>query len=231
MRYCPDCDWMFPSHRLAWSGQCDGKLVWQGKYRTQRNYWCLFHFTVHTVCSTKWDQTLLLGPAWIDHGTLELTHKPGKYLWQPHCRGVCSGGCPGWDLDIFDHLVIWWSSGTFFGVELLHSLQLFFPQSNWGLSFTVPGVIIAGVGFLLFLVMVPRPQDLGFSDEVGKCFKIYIYADKYWNVTLFRMRRMKTLRQTLFLMRRMEIRKRSHQTVLMLRCLLCCYWPGQSHLR
>merc|ERR1711974_350104 len=34
-----------------------------------------------------------------------------------------------------------------------------FVQSNWGLSFTVPGVIIAGVGFLLFLVMVPRPQD------------------------------------------------------------------------
>ena len=30
-------------------------------------------------------------------------------------------------------------------------------------------MIIAGVGFLLFLVMVPRPQDLGFADdEVGK---------------------------------------------------------------
>ena len=129
MRYCPDCDWMFPSHRLAWSGQCDGKLVWQGKYRTQRNYWCLFHFTVHTVCSTKWDQTLLLGPAWIDHGTLELTHKPGKYLWQPHCRGVCSGGCWGpwyhWSFgDLVNIMDIFWCWILAFSTIVLSSVQL-----------------------------------------------------------------------------------------------------------
>jgi hypothetical protein len=33
-----------------------------------------------------------------------------------------------------------------------------FVKSNWGLSFTVPGVIIGGVGFLVFLLLVPFPE-------------------------------------------------------------------------
>merc|ERR1719460_1970409 len=58
-----------------------------------------------------------------------------------------------------------WNSHTSLGNIFGSLIAGAFVQSNWGLSFTVPGVIIAGVGFLLFLVMVPRPQDLGFSDE------------------------------------------------------------------
>merc|ERR1719158_716645 len=58
-----------------------------------------------------------------------------------------------------------WNSHTSLGNILGSLIAGAFVQSNWGLSFTVPGVIIAGVGFLLFLVMVPRPQDLGFPDE------------------------------------------------------------------
>ena len=34
----------------------------------------------------------LIGSPWIDHGSLELSHKPGKHIWQPHCGGFCSGG-------------------------------------------------------------------------------------------------------------------------------------------
>merc|ERR1719430_690990 len=58
-----------------------------------------------------------------------------------------------------------WNSHTCLGNIFGSLVAGAFVQSNWGLSFTVPGVIIAGVGFLLFLVMVPRPQDLGFLEE------------------------------------------------------------------
>ena len=89
---------------------------------------------------------ILIGPTWIDHGPLELSHKSGKYFRKSGCWSFCPG------------IIILYLQST-------NSLLF---QSNWGLSFTVPGVIIAGVGFLLFLVMVPRPQDLGFLEEVGK---------------------------------------------------------------
>ena len=108
------------------------------------------------------------------------------------------------------------------------------PQSNWGLSFTVPGVIIAGVGFLLFLVMVPRPQDLGFSDEV----EIFCYLKIGMHMMLFmcssfRICQMKTLRLSHFLMRRMVTRRKNQPTVstLMCRCLSYFNWPGQCHLK
>jgi OPA family glycerol-3-phosphate transporter-like MFS transporter 1/2 len=40
-----------------------------------------------------------------------------------------------------------------------------FVNTNWGLSFIVPGVLIAGVGLLFFLVLVPSPEDLGIKQE------------------------------------------------------------------
>ena len=42
-----------------------------------------------------------------------------------------------------------------------------FVTSNWGLSFIVPGTIIAGVGFFLFLFLVPRPDDIGLTSGAG----------------------------------------------------------------
>ena len=43
-----------------------------------------------------------------------------------------------------------------------------FVKYNWGLSFTVPGLIIAGVGFLLFLCLVPRPELVGMGEETSR---------------------------------------------------------------
>ncbi len=40
-----------------------------------------------------------------------------------------------------------------------------FVNTNWGLSFIVPGILIAGVGLLFFLVLVPSPEDLGIKPE------------------------------------------------------------------
>ena len=42
-----------------------------------------------------------------------------------------------------------------------------FVKYNWGLSFTVPGLMIAGVGFLLFLCLVPRPELVGMGEETS----------------------------------------------------------------
>ena len=32
---------------------------------------------------------------------------------------------------------------------------------NWGLSFAVPGIIIGGLGVLIFLFLAPHPDDVG----------------------------------------------------------------------
>ena len=54
-----------------------------------------------------------------------------------------------------------WNSHTSLGNIFGSLIAGAFVSSNWGLSFTVPGMIIAGVGFILFLFMVPRPEDVG----------------------------------------------------------------------
>jgi len=57
-----------------------------------------------------------------------------------------------------------WNSHTSLGNILGSLVAGAFVNYNWGLSFTVPGMIIAGVGFLLFLFMVPKPVDVGMAD-------------------------------------------------------------------
>jgi len=60
-----------------------------------------------------------------------------------------------------------WNSHTSLGNILGSLVAGAFVNYNWGLSFTVPGLIIAGVGFLLFLFLVPRPQDVGLSSSAA----------------------------------------------------------------
>jgi OPA family glycerol-3-phosphate transporter-like MFS transporter 1/2 len=36
-----------------------------------------------------------------------------------------------------------------------------FVEDNWGLSFIVPGALIGGMGFVVFLFLVPKPQHVG----------------------------------------------------------------------
>merc|ERR1719189_2712463 len=63
-----------------------------------------------------------------------------------------------------------WNSHTSLGNilgSLIAGAFLSSSWNNWGLSFIVPGAIIAGVGFLLFLFLVPKPGDIGLSDPVA----------------------------------------------------------------
>ena len=60
-----------------------------------------------------------------------------------------------------------WNSHTSLGNILGSLIAGAFVTSNWGLSFIVPGAIIAAVGFVLFLFLVPRPEDIGLTSDVG----------------------------------------------------------------
>ncbi|KAI7688157.1 Putative glycerol-3-phosphate transporter 5, partial [Sarcoptes scabiei] len=58
-----------------------------------------------------------------------------------------------------------WNSHTNVGNILGAIIAGAFVDYNWGLSFIVPGIIIAIVGFLLFLFLVPCPEDVGISSS------------------------------------------------------------------
>lgn len=61
-----------------------------------------------------------------------------------------------------------WNSHTSLGNILGSLIAGAFVNYNWGLSFTVPGMIIAVVGFLLFLFMVPKPSDVGLAENTNR---------------------------------------------------------------
>jgi len=54
-----------------------------------------------------------------------------------------------------------WNCHTSLGNILGAVIAGFWVNSNWGLSFIVPGAIIAVMGILIFLFLVPKPSDIG----------------------------------------------------------------------
>lgn len=54
-----------------------------------------------------------------------------------------------------------WNSHTSIGNILGSLIAGYFLEENWGLSFMVPGGIIASVGVVIFLFLVPNPADVG----------------------------------------------------------------------
>jgi len=59
-----------------------------------------------------------------------------------------------------------WNSHTSLGNILGSLIAGAFVNYNWGMSFTVPGMIIGGAGFLVFLFMVPKPADVGLGNSL-----------------------------------------------------------------
>eukprot|EP00096_Caligus_rogercresseyi_P007595 TRINITY_DN2552_c0_g1_i2.p1 TRINITY_DN2552_c0_g1~~TRINITY_DN2552_c0_g1_i2.p1 ORF type:complete len:551 (-),score=106.99 TRINITY_DN2552_c0_g1_i2:631-2283(-) len=53
-----------------------------------------------------------------------------------------------------------WNSHTSIGNILGSTIAAAFVNDNWGLSFIVPGGIIAGMGFIIWLFLVPNPCDV-----------------------------------------------------------------------
>jgi len=60
-----------------------------------------------------------------------------------------------------------WNSHTSFGNIIGSLVASAFVGSNWGLSFTVPGVMMGGLGFLIFLFLVPSPEDVNLGPAEG----------------------------------------------------------------
>jgi len=54
-----------------------------------------------------------------------------------------------------------WNSNTNIGNILGASIAGYFVERAWGLSFIVPGFIMLGSAVLVFLFLVPRPEDVG----------------------------------------------------------------------
>ncbi|KAK3799464.1 hypothetical protein RRG08_066667 [Elysia crispata] len=53
-----------------------------------------------------------------------------------------------------------WNAHTSVGNMLGSVIAGAFVESNWGLSFVVPGIIIGAMGVLVFLFLVPHPKDV-----------------------------------------------------------------------
>ena len=56
-----------------------------------------------------------------------------------------------------------WNSHTSLGNILGTLIAARFVNSNWGYSFMVPGIIIAGMGIVTYLFLVTNPEDVGLS--------------------------------------------------------------------
>ena len=54
-----------------------------------------------------------------------------------------------------------WNSNTNLGNILGATIAGYFVEKSWGLSFMVPGFIMSGCGILVFLFLVPKPDDVG----------------------------------------------------------------------
>ncbi|KAH0549291.1 glucose-6-phosphate exchanger SLC37A2 isoform X1 [Cotesia glomerata] len=53
-----------------------------------------------------------------------------------------------------------WNSHTSLGNILGSLIAAEFVERNWGLSFIVPGILMASAGFIIFLFLAPRPYDV-----------------------------------------------------------------------
>jgi OPA family glycerol-3-phosphate transporter-like MFS transporter 1/2 len=58
-----------------------------------------------------------------------------------------------------------WNSHTNLGNILGAAIAGYYVETNWGLSFIVPGILIGGAGFLLFLFLTPYPEEVGLPEE------------------------------------------------------------------
>lgn len=54
-----------------------------------------------------------------------------------------------------------WNSHTSLGNILGSLIAAKYVESDWGLSFMVPGAIMGVVGFIIFLFLAPNPLDVG----------------------------------------------------------------------
>ncbi len=60
-----------------------------------------------------------------------------------------------------------WNSHTSLGNILGSLIAAAYVESDWSLSFIVPGVVMGLMGFVIFLFLIPNPIDLGYSSPAS----------------------------------------------------------------
>jgi len=60
-----------------------------------------------------------------------------------------------------------WNSHTSFGNIIGSLIAAEFADSNWALSFVVPGIMIFVMGIVVYLTVVPNPEDLGYDQDAN----------------------------------------------------------------
>lgn len=97
-------------------------------------------------------------------------HAMGYFIFVQACAGIAqTTGWPGvvtlvgrWFGKSKRGLVFGiWNSHTSIGNILGTLIAAQYVESNWALSFIVPGIIIAVIGFVLFLFLVDSPEIVG----------------------------------------------------------------------
>ena len=61
-----------------------------------------------------------------------------------------------------------WNSHATVGNLLGNLIASIFVGNQWGLSFFVPGIITSVYGVIIYLVMIPKPEQVGLSIDKSK---------------------------------------------------------------
>ncbi|XP_011333921.1 glucose-6-phosphate exchanger SLC37A2 isoform X2 [Ooceraea biroi] len=64
-----------------------------------------------------------------------------------------------------------WNSHTSLGNILGSLIAAAYVETDWGLSFMVPGAIMGLIGFMIFLFLVPCPTELGYSSPAAAGYR------------------------------------------------------------
>ncbi|PSN45251.1 hypothetical protein C0J52_06997 [Blattella germanica] len=71
-----------------------------------------------------------------------------------------------------------WNSHTSMGNILGSLIAGYYVEIDWSLSFIVPGILIAGVGFMIFLFLAVKPTDVGCTTPEQQ----YLYIYEVWQL-------------------------------------------------
>ena len=71
-----------------------------------------------------------------------------------------------------------WNSHTSVGNILGSLIAGSFVSYNWGLSFIIPGLLMCFAGFMIYLFLVPNPQDVGIVTTNPASSPTYEYSSK-----------------------------------------------------
>ena len=71
-----------------------------------------------------------------------------------------------------------WNSHTSMGNILGSLIAGYYVEYDWSLSFIVPGILIAGMGFIVFIFLAVKPSDIGCVSPEQVCDTFHFVWEK-----------------------------------------------------